>query len=79
LEQIENMIIHPFPQTFKSTDTSVYPVSSTMYIGLKYQKKKSGPCEVDLTPHVSEFEYQICEWPSKTAEMLKPVIRPIKR
>jgi poly(A) polymerase len=58
LESIENMIVHPYPDNFTHPNPKS-PFSCVTYLGLKYQKTKSGPSEIDLTGSVQEFEAQV--------------------
>lgn len=81
LEQIENMVVHPWPYSFKAA-TAENPYCSTFYIGLKYEKRagtNNDSKEVDLTPAVTDFEYHIRDWPQITPGMRKPTIRPMRR
>eukprot|EP00761_Pharyngomonas_kirbyi_P006866 gb/GECH01006875.1/.p1 GENE.gb/GECH01006875.1/~~gb/GECH01006875.1/.p1 ORF type:complete len:577 (+),score=122.15 gb/GECH01006875.1/:1-1731(+) len=77
LEFVENLIIHPFPDTFKSVEDGVH--TTRFYIGLKYQKTtKKAPNQVDVTPAVEFFVKQTCKL-EKTEDMHDPVVLPIKK
>uniref|UniRef100_A0A7S1KNA3 polynucleotide adenylyltransferase n=1 Tax=Percolomonas cosmopolitus TaxID=63605 RepID=A0A7S1KNA3_9EUKA len=93
LEQVDTILVHPFPHSFPNP---VYQeegkTSSLFYIGLKYLKSTVQPpshpgeppeqkrkYRVDLTPAAQMFEYKLREWDKKTPGMLVPIISPVKR